>query len=322
MGARRVANRDAARGRERVGGAGTRGLAGTREVARTRGDGTREVARTRGDGIRLGLVLVPAPLAFLALMGTEGRYFGRWLLPVFPMLCLLAAAFVLELGKLLASAVARVGLRTRGVGAVLIVLLVAATLAQGLVYSVHAGLVLSRADTRNLTRAWMLAHVPAGTRIVAEPVSPDEWARETRSGTAAEANRYRWPKYRSLLLRIAPGGSLLAKPTNEVGIEDYERTLAPALLGYYSAHRYCVVVSGSTQSGRAHADPRAVPLAIDYYRVLEREGEVIYRASPYAAGNVPVAFNFDWSFDYYPLAYERPGPTMTVYRLHGAQCGR
>jgi hypothetical protein len=195
-------------------------------------------------------------------------------------------------------------------------------LAQGITYSVHAGLVLSRVDTRNLTRAWMLAHVPAGTPIVAEPVSPDEWARETRPGTSAGANPYRWPKYRSLLSRIAADGTLVANPHTEVVIEDYERTLAPALLAYYTAHRYCIVVSGSTQSGRAYADPRAVPNAIAYYAALAREGEAVYRASPYAAGARPVSFNFDWSFDYYPLAYTRPGPAMIVYRLHGGRCGR
>ncbi len=55
-------------------------------------------------------------------------------------------------------------------------------LAQGLVYSVHSGLVLSRADTRNLTRDWMVAHIPRGAKIVVEPVSPDEWAQRTRQG--------------------------------------------------------------------------------------------------------------------------------------------
>jgi hypothetical protein len=99
------------------------------------------------------------------------------------------------------------------------------------------------------------------------------------------------------------------------------RTLSPALLGYYERNGYCWVISGSTQSGRALADPRAVPHAIAYYRALEREGEVVYRASPYARGAGPVAFGFDWSFNYYPLSYERPGPAMTVYRLHGGRCG-
>jgi len=112
--------------------------------------------------------------------------------------------------------------------------------------------------------------------------------------------------------------------THEVGIEDYERTLAPALIGYYETHGYCWVVSGSTESGRALADPKEVPLAIAYYRELQRRGEVVYRASPYArgqgGGRESVPFDFDWSFDYYPLAYDRPGPQMTVYRLHGGRC--
>jgi hypothetical protein len=33
-----------------------------------------------------------------------------------------------------------------------------------------------------------------------------------------------------------------------------------------------------------------------------------------------VAFNFDWSFNFYPLAYARPGPDMTVYRLRDGAC--
>ena len=274
---------------------------------------------------RIGLVLVPAPLMFLVLMGTEGRYFGRWLMPILPLLCLLAAFFIVEVFRLLARAAEQSRLRAtaaRRLAPAVLVVLIAVTLAQGLVYSIHSGIVLSRADTRNLTRAWMLAHVPAGTAIVAEPVSPDEWAREVRAGTSTAANRYRWAKYASLLPRIAADGTLLARTLPKVTIEDYERTLAQSLLGYYRSHGYCVVVSGSTQSGRAYADQRAVPLAIAYYQALAREGEVIYRSSPYRSGARPVAFNFDWSFDYYPLAYARPGPEMTLYRLHGGRCAR
>jgi 4-amino-4-deoxy-L-arabinose transferase-like glycosyltransferase len=248
----------------------------------------------------LGWVLVPAPLLYLAFMGLQGRYFGRWLLPIFPILCLLAALFAVQL----VDAIARRRPRVRLVAATL---LVAALLAQGLVYGVHAGRTLARADTRNLTRAWMLAHIPAGAPIVVEPVAPNGW------GT-------RWNKYPSLISRISAAGALEPTASAKVGIEDYERTLAPALIGYYRAHGYCWVVSGSTESGRAFADPGAVPQAVAYYRALAREGEVVYRSSPYAPGKGPVAFDFDWSFDYYPLAYDRPGPAMTVYRLHGGRC--
>jgi hypothetical protein len=168
----------------------------------------------------------------------------------------------------------------------------------------------------------MVANLPVGAAIVVEPVAPDEWARETKPGTATTANRYRWRKYPSLLSRIAADGTLVPDGAGLVTIENYERTLAPALLGYYREHGYCWVVSGSTQSGRAFADPAAVPAAIAYYRRLASQGDVVYRASPYVHGHRPVAFGFDWSFDYYPLAYYRPGPSMTVYRLHGGRCGR
>ena len=63
-----------------------------------------------------------------------------------------------------------------------------------------------------------------------------------------------------------------------------------------------------------------VPHAIAYYRTLKEQGEVVYHVSPYRPGKGPTAFNFDWTFDYYPLAFQRPGPEMTVYRLHGGRC--
>ena len=121
---------------------------------------------------------MPAPLLFLAFMGLQGRYFGRWLLPIFPILCLLAAFFALHAAAAIARRLAH-GASERRERALRVALFAAVTIllcGQGLVYSVHSGLVLSRADTRKLTRAWMVAHIPAGTAIVVEPVAPDGWA--------------------------------------------------------------------------------------------------------------------------------------------------
>ena len=39
----------------------------------------------------LAAVLVPAPLLFIVFMGVQARFFGRWLMPAFPMVCILAA---------------------------------------------------------------------------------------------------------------------------------------------------------------------------------------------------------------------------------------
>ncbi|HEX4188932.1 MAG TPA: glycosyltransferase family 39 protein [Solirubrobacteraceae bacterium] len=259
---------------------------------------------------RVGWMLVPPAILYVAFMSLQGRYFGRWLLPIFPLACLLAAFFAFELVR---------GLARRGprVPAIALVLAVAALCVQGLVHSVHSSLVLSRADTRNLTRAWMVAHVPAGSRIVVEPVVPNAWVTDIGAGSSGEP---RWLKYASLRAAIDPATGAREPEGRRVRPEDYERTLSPALVAYYEQHGYCWVVSGSTQAGRAFADPRAVPQAIAYYRTLEARASVAYRASPYRSGAAPVPFGFDWSFDYYPLAYERPGPQITVYRLSGGAC--
>jgi hypothetical protein len=264
---------------------------------------------------RLGWVLVPAPLLYLLFMGAEGRYFGRWLLPIFPILCLLAAFFALQLAKALAQRVPRLG-------TALTALAVVALCAQGVLYSVHSGLVLSRADTRALTRAWMVAHIPAGTPVVVEPIVPDEWVQDVGHPTLTTPDGDRWPKYQSLLSVIDAAGALRPYESHVVTLENYELTLSPALIPYYEREGFCWVVSGTAESGRAFADPARAPHAVAYYRALAREAEVVYHVSPYAPGARPVAFNFDWSFDYYPLAYRRPGPAMTVYRLHGGRCAR
>jgi Dolichyl-phosphate-mannose-protein mannosyltransferase len=276
---------------------------------------------------RVAWLLVPAPVLFLIFMGTEGRYFGRWLMPILPLLCLLAAFFVvwlacrlLPLGRDEDGATAS-QLRSRGFVPSLLLgsLLVAGVLVQGLVYSIHSGTVLARADTRGLTRDWMLTHIPRGAKVVVEPVSPNDWAAEDPGAPACP--KLRWCKYPSLFYRVGAKGQLLSEFGAEAGVENYVRTLAPSLLRYYVDHDYCWVVTGSVQRDRAFAAPKAVPRAVAYYRRLARHGTIVYRVTPYGKGQRRVPFNFDWSFDYYPLNYHLPGPVMTVYRLHGGRCG-
>ena len=134
-------------------------------------------------------------------------------------------------------------------------LLVVALLAQGLVYSIHSGLVLARADTRNLTREWMLAHIPAGAQDRRRAGRARGMG--ARSPGADGGNPYRWR-----CIRAVPADHLerrdraeLIQP--EVGLEDYEPTLSPALIDFYEREGYCWVISGSTQSGRAYADPQS-----------------------------------------------------------------
>ena len=172
--------------------------------------------------------------------------------------------------------------------------------AQGGVDSVHSGIVNSRVDTRTLD-----------ARL----------ARRARSG--AHADRRRADRARQALgagdcgrltrsaarTRRRADGAARVRAGKPVSLENYERTLSPALVALYERSGYCWVVTGSTEEGRALVDPtrragggRLLP------RARRAGGTLRLRGSPYAPGAAPVAFNFDWSFDYYPAAYARPGP--------------
>jgi hypothetical protein len=105
-----------------------------------------------------------------------------------------------------------------------------------------------------------------------------------------------------------------------VVVDEYERTLRPALLAQYEATGYCWVVIGSLQAGRSFAQPKIAPQAIAYYAALANQAKLMYHVSPFANSRHAVPFSFDWSIDYYPRQYERPGPEMSVYRLQGGKC--
>jgi len=257
---------------------------------------------------------VPAPILYVLFMGTQERYFGRWLMPVFPILCLIAAWAVIR------GAEALTRRHATAVRPALYVLGAVLLLGQGLVFSLHSGLVLSRADTRNLAREWMAANVPPKTKIVVEPVVPDAWASDIGRPYPGTSNGARWIKFPTSRSNIANDGSRIPGEGRVVNIEDFERTLFPALVDRYEKQGWCYVVSGSTQRGRAEVAPEEVPQAVAYYKALEQHSDVVFHASPYRRGAKPVDFNFDWSFDFYPLAYARPGPEMTIYRLKGGAC--
>jgi len=252
---------------------------------------------------RLAAALVLPPLALVLVLGVQDRFFARWLLPAYPFLCLLAAYLVVALAG-------RRRLLLAGAAAFLA--------AQGVVFSVHNDLVLAREDTRNLAREWLVANVPAGTKMVVEPVFPDQWATDPGNPSRVTGNGARWRKWPTSRSEVRNDGRIVRGEGRVVKLEDYERTTRPALLDAYVAGGYCWVVAGSTQYGRAFAEPREVPQAIRYYAELRRRGEVVHRVAP-AAG--PRPFSFDFSFNAYPLSVRRPGPEIVVYRLRGGRCG-
>ena len=264
--------------------------------------------------LTMALVLLPAPIAFIIFMGDQQRFFGRWLMPIFPIVALLGAYGTVELVRWV--------VRTRHVPALLAgAVATIVVLSQGLASAIHNDSVLTRPDTRNLTREWMVAHVPAGTKVVIEPIVEDNWATDIGHALPATLSGARWQRYPTWETNVdAQGKPLPAGEHRYVVVDEYERTLRPALLAQYEATGYCWVVIGSLQAGRSFAQPKIAPQAIAYYAALANQAKLMYHVSPFANSRHAVPFSFDWSIDYYPRQYERPGPEMSVYRLQGGKC--
>jgi hypothetical protein len=259
---------------------------------------------------RLALVLIPAVVLFLLVIGSQGRYFARYAMPVYPLLALLAGAGGAWLGR--AAAARLPALRRAAPVAVPVALLL--VVAQGLVFSVHNDLVLARTDTRSTARDWMVDHIPAGTYVAVEPIVPKEWFADGARLPDPQSHRgYRWVRFvRSVedgqrLARLFPGAR---KPAD---FANYGFTLFPGYIDYLRERGICWIVSGSMQSGRVFNNPRRVPAAVRYYRALGRESEVRYRDAPFPGADH--YFQYDLAFNFEPLRYDRPGPAVRIQRL-------
>jgi hypothetical protein len=233
------------------------------------------------------------------------------MLPVFPLLCLLGAYGGVQLVRFAGAR------RPRLLAPVAAVLAVAA-LGQGLVTSVHSDMVLAREDTRTTAREWMVGAIPPKTTIVVEPAVPRGWYRDGGK-PIVDVSAERWTRWRRTgelsrrLRAVHPGAA------KKADFQNYVITMFPGMLDVYRREGACWYVSSSSQRGRAFVDPTRVPAAVAFYRALDRESRVMYRASPFAAGTKPLPFQFDYSFNYYPMAYDRPGPVVTVHRLNGCR---
>jgi hypothetical protein len=252
-------------------------------------------------------ILVPTPLVFLLYMGYQGRFLARWLLPVYPVIAILAAFALIRLidvtppGRVLRPALAA--------------LVVVAATAQGLTRSIHLDLVLSRTDTRATSRDWIEGNVPDGSTILLEPIRLLLEGPPDLSGRRGGRPNTRWDlvSSRGSFLRA----ELVPEMARDSGFtESYFRYVEPGRLDQYVAGNICWIVIGDRHREVARKNGDLEALA--YYRELSRRGEVVFRSSPFRGE--PFPWNLDWSFMYYPFAFDHPGPDITVYRLTEGSC--
>jgi hypothetical protein len=263
-----------------------------------------------------GLMLVAVPLALFIYLSAQSRYFGRWLLPAYPALAMLAAAALTQLTAL----VPKLRWRTAAlVGAAALVL------AQPLAADVRSAQVLGRDDTRQQARDWIEARYPPELRLAVEPAVPGRWFRSNPEGDPPPwltrcPRRDGWTEPgwsyvagggRRVCAQYKPG--LVARPDGGVRASAYHSVLGPEVIDDYRLYGYCLVMTVDVVRNRAlqTGDPDARA----YYERLERESRLLREFSPYDYGADPVPFSFDLSYNYYPPEYHRPGPTVRIYRL-------
>lgn len=261
------------------------------------------------------LVLAPAPLIFLVYVGSQGRYFARYGMPVYPVLALIAAAGAVWLGALALDRLRASGrLRTALAGVAVL-----AVLAQGLVLVIHNNVVLTREDTRSEARDWMVENIPARTTIVVEPVVPREWYADGAVVKDGSRAGYRWERLtrtgEDKEALIAKFPKLAGKIRRSADFANYGFTVFPGMLDFYREKGACWIVSGSLQSGRVFNNPERVPEAIRYYRALERQSDLVHESTPFDGPGAKHYFQYDMAFNFGQLRYHRPGPSMRIYRL-------
>ena len=168
---------------------------------------------------RLALVLVPGPVLFLLFMGLQVRFFGRWLLPIYPFRACSPAYGRGRGARRGSRAPARPRLAWATVAAVVL-------LAPRASSTASTSTACSPARHPRAARDWMTANLPPGTKVVIEPVVPDAWSR-TRDAILGSTSNGRWTKCPTTRPRRTPTDAGRAASA-VVGIEDYERTLRPS----------------------------------------------------------------------------------------------
>jgi hypothetical protein len=239
---------------------------------------------------RKASLLLSFIVVYWLFMGVQERFYARWFLPVYPFVAIFAGYAVARIAWLVAP-------RWRyALGAAIVVV----ALIQPMVHVVHNDRVLTRTDTRELARNWLLDNLPEGQRMVLERIASPGFARVSEDRTA----KHIWRTY---------------APKN-ARVEEYVNTLKPKLLDTYARQGFCIVVTGSILRDRAFKDPSKAPKAIKYYAALDRDADLVAEFSPMKKGHKLPSFNYDLSYDYYPLGYERPGPLVQIYRLRNGFC--
>jgi hypothetical protein len=208
------------------------------------------------------LLLAPYALVYFAYVSTWSELADRYLLPIIPLLLLLAVRVCLELVRLRPAA--------RRVVAPAVALLLAAALVAPLSSSIAFDRALSGVDVRVRAKAWVESNVPAGSIIATE-------------NYGAPLVRMRDEKYFRSAGLTTPAYGILRLRLPAPGVPNRSHSLA--WLREKNAD-YVIVSSKVYERVLAAAD--AYPELAAFYRSLDAEAELVATFAPGAGERGPV----------------------------------
>ena len=234
-------------------------------------------------------ILISFPVAYFAVMSLSQGHFGRYLLPLLPVVTVLVADaawhVVPQLIRRWRTPRALKLAQPIGWG------LLALVIIPNLLTTLRFDWILAQADTRTLAKQWIESNLPAGTRIAVE------WPYHT----PPLSNGYTIPpeSTREYWIDLVYGFGLADRP-----IEQYQTDGTQYLLAT-STIRDIPLIDANQEARRQQ-----------FYRQLPQVFDTVQTFSPRCAGGEP-AFIFDAVYgpaiDLWNLCYA--GPHITLYRV-------
>jgi 4-amino-4-deoxy-L-arabinose transferase-like glycosyltransferase len=235
------------------------------------------------------LILVSFPLAYFAVMSMSQGHFGRYMLPILPLMTVLIAdagwRVVPQLVQRSKTPWAVKVAQPIGLAAILLVGV------PNLLNSLRLDWILAQADTRTIAKQWIESNIDAGTRLAVE------WPYHT----PPLSNGYDLPpdSKREYWIDLVYGFGLADRP-----IEQYQTDGTQYLIGTSTIRDIPVI------------DPQQEARRRQFYSQLPQAFETVQSFSPRCDGGEP-AFIFDALYgpavDLWNLCYA--GPHITIYRV-------
>lgn len=211
---------------------------------------------------RLDLMVAPYVVLYYLYISTWKELADRYLLPIAPLVILLAVRFCLELAGLRPS--------WRRIALPVVVVVLATAFALSLASAVSFDRGLAGTDTRATAKTWIERTIPAGTVIATENYSPQlvsliDLHYFEQSGLAQKAYR---------IVKI---------PLPLPGAPDKQRSMA-----FLASKRVRYVVISSKVYDRVFAAAAGYPQLVDFYKQLEKTGKLVKEFRPGPGERGPV----------------------------------